>query len=56
MNHLFHRGIVVRSCDGLDVIVLIVTLRGFHLLENHTGSHSVCTRDIGVVEALYLEG
>ena len=56
MHHLFHRGVVVRTLDGLDIIVFIVAFRGLHRLEDHTGGHRIRTRDIRVVEALDLIG
>ena len=56
MYHFLHRSIVVRPLNGLDVIVLVVTFRGLHFLEDHTGCNGVCTRYIRVVEALDMEG
>ena len=55
-HHLVHRGIVIRSLDGLDVEESVVLLGGDAALKDDTGGHRLRSLDIGVIEALHVPG
>ena len=55
-DDLLHRGIIVRTRHGFDVVFPIVFLRRAPFDEDHATRHGVCALRVRVVEALDADG